>query len=159
MGSRARNFGFAALSALLVCALVVPGCGGTKPTTAQAIERYSHKLRSSVSNNVSDEARRSQMLLVVDRLEALNVRFGQETADFVESYRKLNGDYDVARSALEQLFSNYSAKRVQARDEALNLHFQLASLATADEWEAIGKAEIELYEEVVVARPTDERTK
>jgi hypothetical protein len=161
MRNRARGAGFAALFALLVCtaALSFYGCGGTKPTTAEAIERYSQKLRNTVLNTVSEEGRRSQMLLIVDRLEALNVRFGQETADFIESYRALNSDYEATRDAFEHLFSGYSAKRVKARDEALNLHFQLASLATADEWDAIGKAEIELYEEVHDARPADGSTK
>jgi hypothetical protein len=145
----------------MVCAVAfaVPGCSRTKPTAAQAIERYSQKLRSAVSDNVSDEGRKSQMLAIVDQLEALNARFAQETADFVESYRTLNADYEATREVFEQLFSNYSAKRVQARDEALILHFQLAALATAHEWEAIGKAEIELYEQVHEARPADEGVK
>lgn len=157
----ARSIGFAALFTLLVCTvtLTVPGCGGTKPTTGQTIERYSQKLRNAVSTNVPDEGRKAQMLSIVDQVEALHVRFSQETADFVESYRKLNADYDSTRPVFDQLFSDYNAKRIKARSEALDLHFQLASLATADEWDAIAKAETKLYEEVNAARPAEESTK
>ena len=161
MHSGARSIGFTALFTLLVCAatLTVPGCGGTKPTTDQTIQRYSQKLRDAVSTNVPEEGRKAQMLSIVDQVEALHVRFSQETAEFVESYRKLNADYDSTRPVFDRLFSDYNAKRIKARSEALDLNFQLASLATADEWDTIGKAETKLYEEVNAARPAEESTK
>lgn len=154
-----RGSGFATLLALVLCAVVlsVSGCGGKKQTREQAIAQYGQELREAVSTKVPDEGRKAQMLLIVDQLEALHRRFNQETADFVESYRKLNADYDAARPAFEQLFSDYSAKRIRARNEALDLHFHLASLATADEWDTIADAETELYEEVSTARPAEEK--
>ena len=160
MHNKPRRLGFALL-ALLVCALTItaPGCGRTKPTRGQAVERYSQELREAVSANVPDERRKTQMLLIVDQVEALNARFGHETADFIASYRKLNADYEATRPAFDRLFADYSAKRVQARSEAFDLHFRLASLATADEWDSIGKAEGKLYEEVNVSRPATEDTK
>ena len=152
-----RSFGSAALSTLLVCALMlaVPGCSREKPSREQAIERYSQELRETISESVSDEHRKAQMLLIVDRLEALQRRFSRETVDFIASYRKLNADYDAPRPAFDQLFSGYSAQRVEARSEALALHFELTSLATAKEWDRIGKAETRLYEKVGAARPAE----
>ena len=160
-GRPRSSAGFATVLALLVCAatLVVSGCGGTKPSKAQTIELYSQKLREAVSSNVHEERRRSQLLLVVDRVEALHFLFSQETVEFVESYRKLNADYDSTRPAFDQLFADYNAKRIKARNEALDLHFQLASLATVSEWNAIGKAETKLYEEANAVGPTEESTK
>jgi hypothetical protein len=153
--------GFATLFTLAVCAvtLAVPGCSRTKPTQSEAVARYSQKLREAVSSDVTDGQRRAQMLLVVDQLEALQLRFSQETVSFIERYRRMNADYDSTRPAFDQLFSDYSAKRIKARSAALDLHFQLASLATADEWRAIGKAETKLYEKVDAARPAEENTK
>jgi allophanate hydrolase subunit 1 len=146
---------------ITVCTLfsTLPGCSSTKPTPDQTINRYSEKLREAVSTSVPEEQPKAQMLLIVDRLEALHLRFSQETSDFVETYRKLNVDYDSTRPAFDQLFSDYNAKRVKARKEALDLHFQLASLATAGEWEAIGRAEKKLYEEADAAVPAEESTK
>jgi hypothetical protein len=137
------------LLAFLVCgaALLVAACGD-KATRAQTIERYSEKLRESISTGVSEESRKSQMLLIADQLEKLQLRFSQETMQFVEAYRKLNADYDAPRPAFDQLFGDYNAKRMRARSEALELHFKLASIATEDEWASIGKAEGKLYEKV-----------
>ena len=81
------------------------------------------------------------------------------TVEFVEGYRKLNADYDSTRPAFDQLFADYNAKRIKARNEALDLHFQLASLATVGEWGAIGKAEAKLYEESNAAPPAEESAK
>ena len=168
MPTAVRKLGLRALATLMVCAvaLMTPGCGGTKPTSQQTIERFSQELREAVSANVADQGRKTQMLLVVDQLQALHIRFSKETADFVDSYRKLNADYDAARPAFDQLFSDYNAKRVKARDQALDLHFQLASLAArgqgaanAGEWDAIGKAEVKLYEEANAARLAEGRAK
>jgi hypothetical protein len=158
--SRARGIGAGALFTLLVCvvAFTVAGCNRTKPTRAETIQRYTQKLREAVSTNVPEGERRSQLLLIVDQVEALDLRFSQETAQFIESYRKLNADYDSTRPAFDQLFSDYKAKRIRARDEALALHFQLASLAIAGEWYAIAKAETQLYEEANAARPSEEST-
>jgi len=150
---------FVLLAVLGAVTLTVPGCRGAQLTTAETIERYTQTLRNAVSTSVPEAARRARMLSIVDQVETLNRRFSQETADFIASYRKLNADYDSTRPAFDQRFADFSAKRIKARNEALDLHFQLASLATAAEWDAIGKAETELYQEVHAARPAEESTK
>ncbi len=157
MQSTARSVAPSPLAALLVCALVLiaTGCGGAKPTTEQTIERFSQKLRDVVSTRVTDEGRRAQMLLIVDQMEALHVRFSQETSDFVGKYRKLNADYNAQRPAFEQLFADYNSSRVTARTQDLDLHFQLAALATTSEWDAISKAEVNLYEAGTAARAAE----
>lgn len=161
MPSKARIFGAAALFTLLlgVTALAVPGCGGKDRTRDQQIERYSAELRAAVSDNVADEQRKTQMLLLVDQLQAIQLRFSQETTEFIANYRRLNADYDSTRPAFEQLFSDYNAKRIRARSEVLDQHFQLASLATPAEWDAIGKAESKLYEKVNATRAAAESPK
>jgi len=150
-----RRIGFAALITSLACALTltVAGCGGKEPTAHQTIERYGQELRDEVVTHVPDGERRARMLMIVDELAALQLRFSQQTADFVASYRKLNAEYDTPQATFDQLFSDYGTKRIKARNEVLDLHFELASLATAGEWEAIGKKEMELYEEASEARP------
>jgi hypothetical protein len=138
------------LAIVMLCAitLAAPGCGGTKLTTEQVIQSSSQRLRQAVSSNVTDEGRKSQMLIVVDQIEAVQRSLKQETVDFVQNYRKLNADYDAPRAAFDRLFSDYNGQRIKARNQALDLHFQLASLATANEWDPIAEAEVKSYEEV-----------
>jgi hypothetical protein len=160
MRSGSRSAGIAAVLTAAVCVVTLtgPGCSGTKPTPRQTVERYSQELRDAIAKNVVEERRKTQMLSIVDQMEALQLRFGQETADFVRTYRKLNADYDATRPQFDQLFSDYNAQRTTARAEALDLHFQLAALAEAEEWGAIGKAEGKLYERAIEARPSSEGT-
>jgi hypothetical protein len=148
-----HRFGFPARLAVLTCAATLAVCGcGTKPTSSETINRYTDKLSTAVSTNVPDEGRRAQMLAIVNQLQALQIHFSQQTADFVQSYRKLNADHGAPRPAFDQLFSDYNAKRIKARNDALDLHFKLASLATATEWNSISKAEVKLYKESNEAR-------
>jgi len=146
----------AALASILLCyaALVVAGCGGTDPTRGQLIERSSDELREAVSTKVADAGRRAQMLRTVDRIEAVNVRFSQETAQFIAAFRRLNADYVAPRPVFDQLFADYARQRMEARGEALSLHYELVSQATEVEWPTIGKAESRLYERSVTARPS-----
>jgi hypothetical protein len=146
---------------LVACAAVLAasGCGGTKPTTEQTIDRYSDELSQTVSETVPEQEPREHMLTIVNQMKAVHLRFSRETADFINSYHKLNADYDAPRPAFDQLFSEYNAKRIQARKEVLDLHFQLASSATAAEWEPIERAEKKLYEQVLKALPQAEGTK
>jgi hypothetical protein len=155
-----RRVGIIGMFALWVCAvtLTVSGCG-TKPTANETINRYSEKLSAAVSAKVTEEGRRAQMLAIVNQMQALQLRFNQETADFVQSYRKLNAGHDATRPAFDQLFSDYNTKRIKARNQALDLHFKLASLATATEWDPIVKAEMKLYEEANEARSEEEGKK
>ena len=143
--------------AVVLCAAasLVCGCGGKKPTKEEAIARYGQELHDVVADKVQDEGRKAQMLQIVDRLEALQLHFGHDTEALVASYRKLNGDYEARRAAFDQLFADYNATRIRSRGEALDLHFQLAALATDDEWRPIAKAESKLYEEISEARPAE----
>ena len=154
-GSKEPRCAPIALSILLICglALGLAGCSGKKATKTEAVSHYSQQLREVVSTSVLDEGRKAEMLSTVDRLETLQVRFSDDTAKFLEAYRTLNADYNAQRSAFDQLFSDFTATRMKARDEALALHFRLASLATVGEWKPIAKAETELYEEVDAGRP------
>jgi hypothetical protein len=143
----------------LTLAAAVAGCGGSKPSREQVLTTYGQELRQAVSTKVADEPRKARMLAILDQLDAVNRRFTEETRTFIDSYRELNADYDATRPAFDRLFSDYSTRRVRARSEALDLHFQLASLATADEWDSIGKAEAKLYEELGAAPLAQESPK
>jgi hypothetical protein len=147
----------AALSIVAICCgiIALAGCGGKQPTRTQTTQEYSLELREAVTDHVLDPQRRAQMLVIVDHVEALNRRFNQETADFVDQYRKLNANYETGRPAFDQLFADYSDKRIKARNEALDRHFQLAALATDEEWNSIAKAEGKLYEKVNASSATE----
>jgi len=149
--TRSRFAAGASMVLVFVLVLCTSACGGTKPTKAEQVERYGQELRERIAATVTDPRRRDEALQVVDQMQALQQRFNRETSAFVDNYRKLNADYETTRPTLDQLFADYSNRRVAARNEALELHFRLAALSTATEWDAIGKAEAKLYKKVSAA--------
>lgn len=151
-----RHLEVAICAALVLCMIgLTSACSRTRPATGPTVERYSQKLRDAVASNVQDPTRRTQMLVIVDQVEELHMRFARETATFVASYRTLNSDYETQRPAFDNLFSGYDAQRIKARSEAFDLHMQLGALATPAEWGAIQKAEQKLYEEVNAVRQSE----
>jgi hypothetical protein len=153
------------IATMLACALVglaavaLPGCKSSNPSAEQTTESATQKMRKVISSDVAEAGRREQMLKVVDRMEAVQAAFNKNITDFVTRYQTLNADYDATRPAFDKLFSEYNAERVQARSQTLDLHFQLASLATEKEWDRIGEAEAKMYEAIDISRTKQEEIK
>jgi hypothetical protein len=150
-----------ALACLLVSFAVValPGCKSNNPNPEQTTESATQKLRRVIASDVAEQGRRAQMLKLVDRMEEVQSAFNKEIADFVTHYQTLNANYDATRAAFDQLFSQYNTERTQARSQALDLHFQLAALATDKEWGRIGEAEAKMYNAIGIARAKEEEIK
>jgi hypothetical protein len=147
------NFGPGVVAVVLgTLAMALGGCAGTKLTPEETLQGASQELRQTVSKNVGDPGRRQQMLGLVDQIESTQRSFSAQAAEFAAQYSRMNADYDTARARFEELFSDYNSRRIQSRDRILDLHFQLAALATTEEWIWIGKAEAKLYEETGKAR-------
>ena len=96
---------------------------------------------------------------LVDQIETVQTSFNADASAFVSKYQSVNADYDAPRATIEQLFSDFDADRIRARNQVLDLHFQLASLATDKEWGPIGKAEVRMYEGIGEARTAQEEMK
>jgi hypothetical protein len=136
-------------------ALALGGCAGATLTPEETLQGASQELRQTVSKNVGDPGRRQQMLGLVDQIESTQRSFSAQAAEFAAQYSRMNADYGTARAQFEELFSDFNSRRIQSRDRILELHFQLAAMATAQEWIWIGKAEAKLYEETGKARAVE----
>ncbi len=99
------------------------------------------------------------MIKVVDQIETVQTRVNEDASAFVAKYQSINTNYDASRATFAQLFSDFDADRTRARSQVLDLHFQLASLATDKEWGAIAKAEVRMYEGTGEARTAQEEMK
>lgn len=149
-----ESFGTHIIAAVMICALglVVPGCGGAKPSPEAKAQGYVHEMREAVSRSVAEKDRRDRMLAIVDQMEALERSVNGSVAAFVKKYRGLNGDYDAPRTAYDKLFGEFDADIKKARDRYFDLHFRLSALSTAEEWNGIVKYETEAYEEITKPR-------
>jgi hypothetical protein len=139
--------------------VVVSGCRGTKPSPEAKTQDYVHKMREAVSLNVKEKDRRDRMLARVGQMEAVERNLNCDIAGFVETYRGMNGDYEVPRAAFDDLFGEFDARIQKARDRFFDLHFQLTALSTEEEWDRIVKYEVEAYEEITKPRVRKEAAK
>jgi|GEM_PF-2523718 len=144
---------------LCVVGVVVSGCRGTKPSPEAKTQDYVHKMREAVSLNVKEKDRRDRMLALVEQMGTVERNFNDDIAEFVETYRGLNGDYMAPRAAFDGLFGDFDARIKKARDRFFDLHFQLTALSTAEEWDRIVKYEVEAYEEITKPRVQKESAK
>lgn len=135
------------LAALLVLAL--PGCKNNEAMSDSGGQTHLRQLREAVSGAVNEQDRRDRMLRIVGSMETVASTFDRDVSAFVESFRRLNTNYDTPRADFDALFMGYDAQRMRARDSFLDLHFQLTALATADEWKRIGKVEKKMYDELL----------
>lgn len=141
---------------LVLCGIVAVACGcagsSSKATDEEIIRDSSEELRQSVTRNVEDQSRKDRMLSLVDQIESTQRDFSIRAAEFAAKYRAMDAAYDTPRAQFDQLFADFNTQRIRSRNRILDLHFQLAALATAQEWSRIGKAESDMYSEVRIAR-------
>jgi len=140
----------------LALGLAITGCKSAPLTPEAGAQKFTLQLREAVSANVTDQARKEQMLALVDQMEAVQSDFNRDVTAFVGSFRQLNTSYDTPRSDFDALFKTYDTQRIQARNRFLDVHFQLTALATADEWKRIGKVEKKIYQELLKPRQAPE---
>jgi hypothetical protein len=139
----ARSIRGAALLALALAA-----CSGAPPTPEAMLEKGAAEMRASIHKTVGDLARRNQLLDRTDALERALRGHAGDYKSFVEEFRRLNDAYDTPRGQIETLFARFEARRRAGRDGLLDLHLQMLSLASADEWPHIAKAEIDLLQTI-----------
>lgn len=116
-------------------------CGGTEPAREDQQTTAFADLRLAVSETVSDDGRRIDVLAIVDSLEKEVDELRTHLIRRRGQLRELNANYDTTREEMI-LFSSQMETRIQrGRRQALEQHQQLVAALTAGEWESLAKAE------------------
>ncbi len=133
--------------------MTLAGCKSTEVTAPNAgALKYAQQLRATVSEVVTDNERKGQMLAQIDHLDAAESTFNRDVTAFVSAFRELNASYDAPRTAFEDLFMKFESQRIASREQVLDAHFRLHELARPDEWKKIKKIEKKMYEEMLKPR-------
>lgn len=135
----------AAACALLAIAAAT-GCGSKPPSADVQLRQDAAELRTVISQQVTDPARRAQMLERANAFEQALRDFNDQARAFAESLQALNGDYDTPPEELRELFKQFDNQRVAMQSKVGDLHFQMLALTTPDEWSDIGRAEVRSLE-------------
>lgn len=135
-----------ALNCGLLAAMLTTGCSSKPPSADVQLRQDAAELRTVINQQVTDPARRAQLLEHANALEQTVQDFTGESQRFAESLQALNGDYDTPPEKLRELFEQFDNQRIAMQSKVKDLHFQMLALTTPDEWSDIGRAEIRSLE-------------
>jgi hypothetical protein len=125
----------------LVVATFVAACSGEPVSREDEQAAAFADLRTAVTETVADEARQREVLAIVDLLENDVDELREILVRRRQALRALNADYDATREDFVE-FTRQMEARIQAgRRRALERRQTLVAALTADEWDALGKAE------------------
>jgi hypothetical protein len=134
------------VTSVLIVASLTTGCGSKPPSADVQLGQDAAELRTVINQQVTDPARRAQLLERANALEQAVQDFTGKAQRFAESLQALNGDYDTPPEKLRELFKQFDNQRIAMQSKVKDLHFQMLALTTPDEWSDIGRAEIRSLE-------------
>ena len=127
----------------LACALALAGCADSPKTSADLVGGPMREMRQAVEKHVADPSRQTQLLALVDELDGVLKDHSRDLNALSGDLSRLNADYDATREAFDALVSDFAQRSRVRKERALDLHFQMAALASVEEWKSISKHEVE----------------
>ena len=140
------------ISIVLVSLCVLNACAKNKATPAEDISKYTKAMRDAVSINVTDNARRDQVLRIIAQMETVMQDFNRDIEAFVDQYTLLDTDHSASRQAYDRLIEDFSNQRKQAQEKLFDLHFAVIALMTKDEWDQVVEYEKNAVEAMIQSR-------
>lgn len=133
----------AAVLLTLTLAAALAGCARERRAPAELIGDSMRATRDAVEEVVADGQRRTRLLVLVDDLEGLLQAQSADLADLSARLRRINADPDATRSAFEAEVASYTERRRARRSRALDVHFAMMELTSAEEWDEIVERELD----------------
>jgi hypothetical protein len=125
---------------LVLCSVLIKGCICQRRTEPPPDEA----LRSAIEENVQDETRRAELLVLSERFSQILEELVAATNATSQKLDKFLLDYDSDRAAFERTFERYNQKRQTLGKRTIALHFEIKALVTPAEWESIEAAMLKL---------------
>ena len=124
---------------LVTMLAMLVGCKST-PKAGLSEDRV-EQTRQAITKSVSDPAKSAKMLKVIDRFDLAMNDNVKNIRQIREEIVKLNMDYTVERSVLEQKYALLE-DQVRVVGHTLRDHsLELRSLCSADQWDAIADSD------------------
>ena len=127
------------IAAALFALALLSGCKTVTPV--EATKSAGDETRLLISEHVADEARATQMILLVDQLENDLMAYAEIQATHNEKLRMKNADYDASQEDMQNLYGAYNKDTRAIIMKTAQTHLAMAKLATPEEWAMISKLE------------------
>lgn len=140
----------AALLPVLVFTFLVSGCSGKDAVAPVVISKEAFDdFREAITDTIEDPERQKTVLLLVDDYESDYATFLGAVDTQRTELRRLNADYDASREQFQSYFDKYNADIRSARKEATKSRTAFIESTTAEEWDALGKADSKTMKKLV----------
>jgi len=102
-------------------------------------QAFIDSISSFAKENISERARKKEILSFVDNMEDALEDFSEQLKDSGKSMVKLNRDQSSTRQAFEEALDELNESRISAQKKILDLRFKMKDRMTREEWLATFK--------------------
>ena len=125
------------LAAALLTLGLLAGCKSLTPV--EATKLAGDETRTLIREQVADEAKARQMIVLVDQLEKNLLAYVEVQAAHNKALRAKNADYDASREELQGLYDAFNRDTRALGMQIARTDLAMKKLATPQEWVVISK--------------------
>lgn len=120
---------------LCIVAVLLAGCAA-KTRTLQDTPVLD-EMAAIVQKHVPDKAKASEAVKRVDQMRTDGADYLRDYSEALESFGKLNADYDATREQFDAMIDQLRQKRSGIYSKMIDLTMEMRPYVTASEWTAI----------------------
>ena len=121
---------------------LLTACGGKEPVAPADVQaEASADLRAAVEGAIDDPGRETDALALLEQFESDVATLRESMIERRAELRRLNADYDTTREELSTYAATMESRIQDNRRRILEARGRLVAATTADEWDAITKAD------------------
>ena len=129
-----------AIVVLAATALGTAGCASKNESPFDIEKQAFDDVRAEIQSIVSDPDRAAEAIDLVSALQQSIDDTQKDVSARKARIRELNADYDASRADIEAQFDQIKSDIKSNHQRASEIHRQLVSVLTADEWAEVEKA-------------------
>lgn len=120
--------------------LGVVGCSSKpEPSPRDNARTAFEELRTQLRSEIADPARRDTLLARTDELETLVAQAATDQRQTADRIAALNRSYDATEQEFLAAFGDLNEKRAARHRRLVEIHAEVRTLATDEEWRRVGK--------------------
>lgn len=138
------------LNATLLFAFLLSACSGKEAVAPETVGKVAFDdFREAIVEVIEDPERQATVLLLVDDYESDYANLMSAVKTQRTELRRLNADYDATREQFQSYYDKYMADIRSARKDATESRAAFVNSTTAEEWDALSKADSKTMKKLV----------
>lgn len=149
IGSHAKLMVIYCTAILMV---ILAGCSHTKASQeVTPRQKYMDDIRTLVDKEIPDHARADKIVALMEQLSSEVMDLKQRSVSYQQEFARLNADYSTTPEMLQKVIDEAHEYRMESRKKIMDDYFELKSLMSKEEWEAVSKGDVKAMSEYLKA--------